>query len=219
MTPSAGTRHNSGWTIASGANTNTITVDFGASATSGMITVLGTNTCGNGQVSPDFSVTVNPIPPTPTITESGTTLTSSATSGNQWYLDGVAIPGATGQTYEVTESGEYYVIVTLNGCSSDPSNIIQIVMPGINQVSANNINIFPVPNDGQFTVSFIWPKEDILTLEVYNYLGTRIHESKVAPIQGNAEQVIDLRPAPNGVYMVVIKTDDQRVIRRILVNK
>ena len=208
-----------GATIASGANTNTITVDFSASATSGMITVLGTNTCGNGEISPDFSVTVNPIPPTPTITESGTTLTSSAASGNQWHLNGMVIPGATGQAYEVTESGEYYVIVTLNGCSSDPSNIILIVMPGINQLSGSTLNVYPVPNDGKFTVASNWIIDETLILEVYNYLGVRIHESRVQPIQGKVEQIVYLRQVPNGVYTVILRTEDQRVIRRILVNK
>ena len=208
-----------GATITSGANTNTITVDFGASATSGIITVLGTNTCGDGEVSHDFSVTVNPIPPTPTITESGTTLTSSAASGNQWYLNGNAIPGATGQTYEVTESGEYFVIVTLNGCSSEPSNVIIIVMPGINQLSGFSFDVYPVPNDGKFTVSCSGIVDENLTLEVYNYIGVRIYNTRVLPIQGNIEQTIDLRPVPNGVYSVVLRTDDNRVVKRILVNK
>jgi hypothetical protein len=60
------------WTIPSGAsitagdNTNSITVDFGT-ATDGILTVQGTDVCGNGLVSPDFSVTVNPLPLTTTI--------------------------------------------------------------------------------------------------------------------------------------------------------
>ncbi|MBE0649110.1 MAG: T9SS type A sorting domain-containing protein [Bacteroidales bacterium] len=208
-----------GATITAGANTKQITVSFSASAASGVITVHGTNTCGDGANSPDFSVTVNPKPATPTITESGGTLTSSAASGNQWYFNGTAIPGATGQTYEATESGDYYVIVTLNGCSSDPSNTINVTMIGINPLSGTTFNIYPVPNDGKFTVTCGGLTVENVTLEVFNYLGVRIFNIKVQPVQGNVEQSIDLRPVPNGVYTVVLRTDDNRVIRRILVNK
>ena len=208
-----------GATITAGNNTKQITVSFSASASSGVITVHGTNACGSGGNSPDFNVTVNPVPPTPVITENGAILTSSAPSGNQWYLNGVAIPGATGQTFEVTESGDYYVIVTLSGCSSDPSNTITIVMPGINQLTGTRLQVFPVPNDGMFTVACTWSADENLTLEVYNYLGVRIHESKIYPIQGKVERIVDLRPIPNGIYTVVLRTADDRVLRRILVNK
>jgi hypothetical protein len=47
----------------------------------------------------------------------------------------------------------------------------------------------------------------------------RIHASKVQPVQGKAAQVIDLRPVPSGVYTVVLKTEDNRIVRRMLVNK
>jgi hypothetical protein len=51
-----------GATIATGNNTNSITVDFSYSATSGNITVQGTGSCGNGPVSSGFAVTVNESP-------------------------------------------------------------------------------------------------------------------------------------------------------------
>ena len=51
-----------GATITAGANTNSITVDFSSAASSGNITVYGTNACGNGIVSPDYALTVSPLP-------------------------------------------------------------------------------------------------------------------------------------------------------------
>jgi hypothetical protein len=73
-------------------------------------------------------VTVNPIPATPTITPAGSTtfcasvgLTSSSASGNQWYLNGNPIGGATTQTYNATAAGSYTVVVTAIGCASAPS--------------------------------------------------------------------------------------------------
>ena len=51
-----------GASIISGANTNSINVNFANNAMGGNITVMGTNSCGNGIVSSNFSLTVNPLP-------------------------------------------------------------------------------------------------------------------------------------------------------------
>src|SRR6185312_4960215 len=41
---------------------NTVTVSYSATATSGNLTVYGTNGCGNGTISANYAVTVNPLP-------------------------------------------------------------------------------------------------------------------------------------------------------------
>jgi Bacterial Ig-like domain (group 3)/BNR repeat-like domain/Carboxypeptidase regulatory-like domain len=83
------------------------------------------------------TVTVNPIPATPTITPGGpttfceggsVTLTSSSASGNQWYLDGNPIGGATNQTYVATGAGGYTVTDTSSGCSSEPSTTTTVTV-------------------------------------------------------------------------------------------
>lgn len=43
-------------------NGNTITINFSSTATSGNLNVKGQNNCGDGPLSPNFPVTVNPIP-------------------------------------------------------------------------------------------------------------------------------------------------------------
>lgn len=59
------------WTLPTGvtgnSTTNSITVDYGISATSGNITVKGNNSCGGDGVSSLLSITVNPLPLTSTI--------------------------------------------------------------------------------------------------------------------------------------------------------
>jgi hypothetical protein len=96
----------------------------------GSYTVIVTSSgCSSPSSSPAI-VTVNPIPPTPTITPGGpttfcaggnVTLTSSSASGNQWFLNGNPIGGATNQAYVATATGNYSVAVTANGCASVPS--------------------------------------------------------------------------------------------------
>jgi hypothetical protein len=51
-----------GASIVSGNNTNSITVDFSVTAVSGIVTVTGTNACGNGLAADTLAITVNPLP-------------------------------------------------------------------------------------------------------------------------------------------------------------
>jgi hypothetical protein len=207
-----------GVTVVSGGNTNAITVDFGASAVSGNITVLGTNSCGNGTVSPNFALTVNTIPAAPVVTNTGTTLHSSAPTGNQWYFEGTLIAGATSQDYVATQDGYYWSIVTINGCSSAESNHLQIFTTGINTHSSSSINVYPVPNDGQFNVSITASNENF-NISVFNSLGVKIYEEKKVEVNGTLQKVIDLRPVPNGVYSVIFENSLNQVVKKIVVNK
>jgi hypothetical protein len=208
-----------GATIASGSNTNSILVDFGSNAVSGIITVSGTNACGEGAVSPDFAVTVNAKPETPTITATGDVLTSSAPAGNQWYYEGTMIAGATGQTYTATASGYYWVVVTLNGCSSDESNHINMTIIGMDPLQSGNCSVYPVPNDGRFNISITSPTVENFTIKVYNNLGVMIYEIMNVEVNGTALRTVDLRPTPAGIYSVVIENGSKHLIRKILINR
>ncbi len=102
---------------------------YSATASGNYTVVVTTSGCSSAP-SAATTVTVNPIPATPTITPGGpttfctggsVTLTSSSASGNQWYLNGNPIGGETNQAYVATASGDYTVVVTAIGCSSSPS--------------------------------------------------------------------------------------------------
>jgi len=149
------------WTLPAGAvivegeGTNMIKVEFAPGGAVVDISVHGVNFCGNGPEAPDFEVTVNPIPPTPTATIDGTYLLSSdAPEGNQWYFIGDAIVGATEQTYQAEEEGFYWTVVTLEGCKSDESNHVEVIFVGLDEIPGTNLQIFPNPNQGQFTLTF-----------------------------------------------------------------
>ncbi|MCX6244406.1 MAG: GEVED domain-containing protein [Bacteroidetes bacterium] len=211
------------WTLPAGANivsglySNTITVDYPAGALSGNITVYANSTCGNGATSPPLAVTVTAVP-TPVITVAGLTLSSDAPTGNQWYLDGSPISGATGQTYVATLPGVYSDIVTINGCVSGESNHITITV-GVNSPSGSGISIYPVPNDGQFKVSITSSSSESFTLSVLNNLGVTIYQQKDIQVKGTVEKIVDLRPISSGIYTVILRNSENQVVRKILVNK
>ena len=87
-----------GATIASGAGTNSITVNFGPNAASGVIYVYGNNICGNGLTSPPFSVTVGTLPGA-SGTISGSHNVCAGSSGIAYSV--ATIPGANGYNWTV----------------------------------------------------------------------------------------------------------------------
>jgi hypothetical protein len=93
-------------------------------STSGTYTVTVTAAGCTSAPSAGTTVTVNPLPPTPTITPGGPTtfctggsvvLTSSSATGNLWST------GETTQSITVSTAGTYTVTVTAAGCTSAPS--------------------------------------------------------------------------------------------------
>jgi hypothetical protein len=113
------------------------------------ITYRNNDGCSKTQI-----ITVNPKPSTPTIVAVGATtfcagesvvLTSSSTTGNQWYKDGAAISSATAATYTATTSGSYTVIVTsAEGCSSAAS--------AATTVTANPLPAAPVVSNTAYCI-------------------------------------------------------------------
>ncbi|MBI2966501.1 MAG: CxxxxCH/CxxCH domain-containing protein [Bacteroidetes bacterium] len=91
-----------GFIIATGAGTNSITADFSASATSGNLTVRGTNGCGNGTVSPDYTITVSSSVPA----AAGAITGYASTCQTQTYPYSVSpISGATSYTWNYSGTG------------------------------------------------------------------------------------------------------------------
>jgi hypothetical protein len=207
----------SGSIIERGANTNSITVNF--VSVSGKISVEGTNSCGNGISSPPLSVTVNPAPFNPVVTVNGYKLTSSETYGNQWYHEGAVVQGATGLTYIVPadQPGWYWSVVTLLGCSSDQSNHVYVQGVGTEEHNAGNIIVFPVPNDGRFSIEINNGSEITCELEIYNELGVKIYGNQAVNLKSDVPYSLDLRPVPAGIYTFIIHHEGMVDVRKIIV--
>jgi hypothetical protein len=202
------------WTLPDGAtgssNTNTIEVSFGSSALSGAITVAGANNCGTGGIS-SLEVNVNEIPPTPTISLIGNILYSDAPDGNQWYDQNGIIEGAIYPEYTFIENGEYYVIVTLSGCSSEPSNVI--VITGVNSEELtfeNEISVFPNPVSDQLVIKAAKEFEPV-HFKVLNNLGQII-------TQGILKGRITISTADfdSGIYLIRFDTGEAVVFEKIV---
>ncbi len=217
--------------LATGATAGTFssTTGLALNATTGVISLAGstagtyaiTNTVaasgGCAAVSSTSTFTINATPATPTLTVTGTpstglVLTSSAATGNQFYLNGTAIAGATGQTYVVnsgTRNGSYTVVVTsTGGCASASSAPVSVTVTATASAqSAATVRLYPNPTpDGQLSVELSGYRK-AATLSVVNTLGQVVRQ---LPAQaGNGTTQVDLSELANGVYLLRVSAPDQ----------
>jgi len=181
---------------------------------SGSYTVQATENGCTSPVSAPVTITVNPTPPVPTITATGNILTSSAATGNQWHLNGVAIQGATGQTHRVQASGLYTVFVTEGSCSeiSVPFNF---VATRIDTTESWNraITVYPNPAVKQLVVKN--KSGHPILVQLFDSMGKRVYNST---LQGS-QTTIDVERWSTGMYQIVItdlttnETTSQSIIK------
>lgn len=137
----------SGATIISGTNTNDIYVSFGPSALSGNITVRGTNACGNGAISANFAVTVNPLPGAAGVISGNTSVCEGTSavpysispvtnaSSYVWNVSGGASITTGAGTNSITTfyplggvaNGAVTVYAT-NGCGAGASSVLNVTI-------------------------------------------------------------------------------------------
>jgi photosystem II stability/assembly factor-like uncharacterized protein len=157
-------------------------------------------------------------PAAPTITQSGYVLTSSATTGNQWCLNGVPIPGATNQNYTTSAIGNYSVVLILSGCPSLPSNSININTVGIKEAdNPNQLSFYPNPNNGDFTVLFNSADRGTYVLEITNALGEVIYKEDVKDYKGEYTRSLNVGKGGAGIYTLRLSNRQNQTVKKIIV--
>jgi hypothetical protein len=178
------------------SSSNIINVNYGSSASSGNIIVKGHNSCGDG-ISSSLTITVNNKPPTPIATVNLNILHSDAANGNQWYNQNGIIGGATTQDYTPIIEGDYYVIVTSNGCTSTPSNTINVVFTGIEQNAPNGgIKAYPNPVSDELIIEAIG-NNGTINFEIYNSVGQIIFKGSLIN-----KTIVQTGSFATGVYLI-----------------
>ncbi len=175
-----------------------------------VVTCTITPSCGSPANS--LGITMN-VTAKPTISESGYVLTSSATTGNQWYVDGQIINGANGQTYTATHDGDYTVKV--NGCESDGVNVLFTSSEMLSNIQT--LNVFPNPNAGHFNIVFNSSAEEKYQLEIINTVGSVVYRQEIKKISGAYSEAVDITSMGTGLYFVRIKTEELELVRKVAV--
>ncbi len=199
----------SSWYNISGANSTPYNYNASTAGTMYFRAII-TNNCGNA-TSNEVSTIVKPLPPTPVISQISNTpiiLQSSATLGNQWFNLNGPIPGATSQNYEVTANGTYYVIVTIDGCSSSPSNTITINSVSISEYANHNITVYPNPTNDHLNIISDQHIQKIQLVDILGNIVISTHETS-----------IDVSNYSDGMYQLIILFENDRLIIPVIIQK
>ena len=153
----------------------------------------------------------------------GNTLTSNSPIGNQWYLEGNLIDGATKQSYEIEENGNYFVEI----CGSQSITRFLIV-DGIEEVELDetiseigtHISIYPNPNSGIFTLKIDSDKDfniDIINYEIVDITGKVIKFGRINLSED--EHIINAQNLNAGLYFLKIIFPDNYYTSKVVIKK
>lgn len=182
---------------------------------SGAYTVRTTN--NNITTTAPAGITVSVITvPTPAITVNGSVLTSSATTGNQWYLDGVLIANATAQTYEPTEGGVYKVQVIANGCASALSAGYTYTPAGAIDLGGNQyVRLMQNPVRSVLTLQWSIENAHTLSIEIRDTYGKVVLFNKSV----SSGEPINLAALNTGTYFIKMYGENQKPIASLKILK
>ena len=215
-----------GAVIGSGENTNSITVDFSSSASSGEITVTGTNICGSGIASPAFTITVRPAIPSlisviNQIVANGQsacfnakqTITVAGNGNIFFVLDGGSAEFIAGQNIlflpgtNVLSGGYLHgsITNTWDYCGANGKTIVQNeAFPGkdpeIRPAQENFFKIYPNPTTGQFTIKMTGENasSDAICI-IYSMMGEKVMQQRLSE---DSKTEISLDGQPAGIYII-----------------
>lgn len=179
-------------------------------ASSGAYTVTVTDSIGCSGTG-SVQVTVNVLcDQAPVITWDGTTLRSSAPTGNQWYYNGNPI-GATGQDYVPNlgspdwSFGNYYVRTVTNCSQNLQSNTIAVSMPtGMSERAASMTRLYPTPAVEYLNVECAG--DFVVTV-------TDMSGRTVISERGSQKSTLDVSGLRAGTYVVIITGENGLAIR------
>ncbi len=148
-------------------------------------------------------IEVNPAPAQPSVTQVDNTLVSSADAGNQWFLEGEAIPGAIGKILTPAVTGWYQVQVTnQNNCQSELSDAVYFVVTQVAFAGHPGQAVFyPNPTSGKIVFDKNFTSTNDFIFTVLDQLGNIVF------VNTNPSE-IDLSRFEDGIYFYTLSNQD-----------
>lgn len=172
------------------------------------------NCSGTTTATADLTLAVTQSPATPVVTFNGTNgLSVNATTGIQWYLDGVAIAGATTPSITATGSGTYSVVVS-NGACSASSNEVQVII-GVEELQTEGLSVVVYPNPATDFIQVQVGKAGNFQYAIYNSVGALVEQSNaLADLQR-----IDISGYPQGLYTLRIVSGNELQVSKFMISR
>lgn len=154
---------------------------------------------------------VDPCPmAAPVITNTEDLLTSTPAVSYEWYLNGVVIPGAEGQSYTAVATGNYQVLASYAGGCELLSDSLFVSLVGVPSVNGTSLKVHPIPAGDKLTIEGL-PGSAAL-LRFVDLAGRSALQQSI--VRGGSRVVADVQQLVNGNYVLVICDADGNELMR-----
>jgi Secretion system C-terminal sorting domain len=193
-----------------GTNASTLVVSVG-----GAYNVSITDSKGCTGTSANYAVTQNPSPNV-TLTKSGATdlltggsvvlsVPSATNQTYQWLKDGIAISGATNNSYTANGAGKFSVTVIANGCSATSEAVtVNVILANELPRESKNFKVSPNPFENTIKVNFNEPLTKTAKLNLISSIGIVLKEWTT----NQQENSFDILGLPSGIYILKCEIKD-----------
>lgn len=158
------------------------------------------------------------VPSPVTLSNNDIVLTSSYSGTNIWLLNGIVLPGVSGQTFTPNLPGTYSVIAINNNCATVPSSEIEItnqmiIAAGVSDFSSLKVSIYPNPTNS--ILNILIDKLDSKTgMKFVNTIGETVYKN----IELKKENKIDVSSFSKGIYYIVISDEKASYSQKIVID-
>ncbi len=153
----------------------------------------------------------------PTIAQVGSVLSVPVNGTYQWFVDGSIIPGATGASFSLLLSGNYFVVVYDSlGCGPFNSDTVAVSLGVETNFKEPIVNsIYPNPAQTFINIEFSSASEEKHVINVYSSIGQLVFTSIT-----NSEKVqLLVDDLENGIYLIeVLNSNGLKATERVVIN-
>lgn len=146
-----------------------------------------------------LDLTINPMPDI-NVTQTGTELSADQASASYEWLDcdsNYASVGVTTQSYIPLVTGNYAVLVDLNGCV-DTSSCFLVDYTGLSEIYKDVVTLYPNPANDVVTVSGLDAISGFNHLRIVSTSGAIVHR------QDSKSEMIDVSKLETGMYFLFV---------------
>lgn len=141
-----------------------------------------------------------------------------------WYFNGSVIEGAIEFTYDATEIGDYYVVITnASGCtrSTETLSVINTCKTGVEN-NVLSLNIFPNPVNNRFSIEFNTASDykGSALISISDVTGRVVYTTSSEVLNGFMTKSITLENSfSSGIYYIAVESDGNTINQQFVIVK